>query len=97
VPPELPPRGVLAAADGVGVAEPFLDEVVIEQPDRDEPLLDRGVRQPAPESIETTLGPRRLGLLVSSRTNTATWARLAVAASTFSRSQTSRYSARPRA
>ena len=43
---ELPAGRVLAAADGVGVAQAFLDEVVIEQADRDEPLLDRGVRQP---------------------------------------------------
>ena len=43
---ELPARRVLPPPDGVGVAQAFLDEVVIEQADRDEPLLDRGVRQP---------------------------------------------------
>jgi hypothetical protein len=41
--------------------------------------------KPEPESIEATLAPRWPGLVVSSRTNTATCARFAVTGSTPSR------------
>ena len=41
-------RRELPAPDGVGLTQALLNEVVIEQPDRDQPLLDRGVGQPGP-------------------------------------------------
>jgi hypothetical protein len=44
---EPPTRRVLPAPDRVGLAQPFLDQEVVEQPDRHQPLLDRGVRQPS--------------------------------------------------
>jgi hypothetical protein len=52
---------------------------------------------PHPESIDTTLAPRRLDRPVSSRTNTATSARVAVTGSMPWSSQTWRNSASPRA
>ena len=96
--PAEPPAGrVAAAADRVGLPHALLDQVVVEQPHRHQPLLQRRVRQPRPESIDTTFAPRRLGRDVNSRTNTATCARVAVTGSTPSRSHTSQVLGQPRA
>jgi hypothetical protein len=89
-------RRITASANRVGVTHAFFDQEVVEQPIRHKTLLQGGVRQPVPESNATTLAPRRLGRLVNSRTNSATWARVALSGSIPSRSQTCRYSASPR-
>jgi hypothetical protein len=44
---ETPPGRVTAAAHRVGPADPLLHQEVIEQPDRHQPLPQRGIRQPS--------------------------------------------------
>jgi hypothetical protein len=68
------PRRVTVTADRVGLADALLHQELTEQLDRDQPLLQCRVCQPAPESIDTTFAPRRPSRPASSRTNAATWA-----------------------
>lgn len=44
---EPPARRVPTAPDRVGLPQALLDQEVVEQPNRHQPLLDRGVRQPS--------------------------------------------------
>lgn len=50
------PRGVAAPADGIVLAQPLLDQEVVEQPHRHQTLLERRVRQPGPRVQSHNVG-----------------------------------------
>ena len=90
-----PTRRITAPANRIQLPQTLLDQ---EDGRTAEPAPNAAagrVRQPDPEFNVTTFAPRRLGRDVNSRPNTATCARVAVNGSIPSRSQTSRYSAKP--
>src|SRR6202034_3103321 len=92
---ETAPGRVTAPAHRVGFPHALLDQEVIEHRTGTSRCCSVALASSAPESIATTFAPRRLGRDVSSRTNTATSARVAANGSTPPRSHASRYSARP--
>jgi hypothetical protein len=93
-------RGVTAPAHRVGLAQPFLHQEVAEQPDRHQPLLDRGVRQPRIPSRSPPRSHRYEAAATSAPARRRRRGRgrgFAKTGSTPSRSHNSRYSASSRA
>ena len=90
---------VAAAADRVGVTQPLLDQVVVEQADGCEALLHRRIGQArASGGRDSGSAPAcRDGRSVRWRTKRATCSRLAVSGSAAAAAQNARYSDKPRA
>ena len=86
-----PARRITAPANRIRLPHAFFDQEVVERRTGTRRCCRVALASPDAESNATTLVPRRLGREVNSRTNTATWARVAASELIPCRSQTWTY------